>query len=445
MMTAAACLWLGLFPLLQGGTYSRITLDKWIIMVVLTGVTLICFFADLFRSRTPRKRFLPSVSASARLPLLLGVGLLCWILLSCLFTPYGPEAWWIGMSVRREGLATQLCYLMLFFLFALSRVRYRPILISAAAGTAVFFVIVMLQRSGGNPLGLYPPGRSYLTGNEFQGTIGNIDMGTGYLCMMAALFLTAALPDGWMKRSQGGIASAMPLWFRCVLLTGFGLSAFLIVTMDVQFGLITLSALLFATALRFLPRKLILPIIVLTVIAVLLVVWFWPGNAGGIWELHEIMHGRPQLSFGSNRIAVWLYSLKLAGDRLLFGGGPDTFVTRFNRFLEDSGYRIPTAQGDLPLPSYFDNPHNEYLSQLLNHGLPAMLLYILLIASALFLNRHGSIQGDRGSVINRLPFAAGVFCYALQAFFSFPVCIVAPMFWVMLGLSCGERKGPGNP
>ena len=27
-MTLSACLWLGLFPLLQGGTYYHITLDK---------------------------------------------------------------------------------------------------------------------------------------------------------------------------------------------------------------------------------------------------------------------------------------------------------------------------------------------------------------------------------------------------------------------------------
>ena len=38
-MTVAACLWLGLFPLLQGFTYAQITLDKWRIMLVLCGVT----------------------------------------------------------------------------------------------------------------------------------------------------------------------------------------------------------------------------------------------------------------------------------------------------------------------------------------------------------------------------------------------------------------------
>ena len=37
-MTVAACLWLGLFPLLQGGTYAHITYDKWVIMLILVGL-----------------------------------------------------------------------------------------------------------------------------------------------------------------------------------------------------------------------------------------------------------------------------------------------------------------------------------------------------------------------------------------------------------------------
>ena len=43
MMTFAACLWTGVFPLLQCGTYSHITRDKWIFMLILSGVTLACF------------------------------------------------------------------------------------------------------------------------------------------------------------------------------------------------------------------------------------------------------------------------------------------------------------------------------------------------------------------------------------------------------------------
>ena len=51
-MTLAACLWLGLFPLLQGGSYARITRDKWIAMLVLTALTFLCFLYDFFHGNT---------------------------------------------------------------------------------------------------------------------------------------------------------------------------------------------------------------------------------------------------------------------------------------------------------------------------------------------------------------------------------------------------------
>ena len=47
-MTVSACLWLGLFPLLQGGTYAHITYDKWFIMLVLTAfssMVLTCWYS----------------------------------------------------------------------------------------------------------------------------------------------------------------------------------------------------------------------------------------------------------------------------------------------------------------------------------------------------------------------------------------------------------------
>ena len=116
-------------------------------------------------------------------------------------------------------------------------------------------------------------------------------------------------------------------------------------------------------------------------------------------------------------MAVWLYSLRLSGERPLFGGGAGTFPSRFNSYLSDNGLVIPQEQDGLPLPDYFDNPHNEYIQQLTDHGLPALLLFAALLFLAVFRRR------DR-----RLPAPC----------FSFSVCLVAPMFWVLLALSFRE-------
>ena len=429
MMTVIACLWTGLFPLLQFGTYSQITADKWIIMFALTALTLIAAVSDIPVPSRPAGRY-----SRARITVLaVSALLMLWMVLSCLLSPLGADKWWIGASARREGLLSQLTYLLLFLLFAVSRVKREPVILSAAAGVLVFFAVVMLQRSGINVFGLYPAGRSYATATEFQGTIGNIDMDTGYLVLMCGLFLPALL-----QRFRGDIipSAARRILPRILILAGLAAAVYLIITMDVQFGAITLAVLAVAAFLRLIPRRWRIPFIILLIILALVFVWFFPGHSGGLWELHEILHGRPQLSFGSNRVAVWVYSIGLAQESLLTGGGSDTFETRFNRYIEENGLTIPTSQGDLALPHYFDNPHNEYVAHLVNHGLPAALLFIILLLMLVFLRPR---TADPRSLSLLTPCAAAVLCYAVQAFFSFSVCLVAPVFWVIAGMCAAEK------
>ena len=133
-MTISACLWLGLFPLLQGGTYARITHDKWFIMLVLTAFTFLCFLADtiapdriILNEAKRSRRISPPAGGSHRflLPLLLASALILWTVVSCVFSRFGPETWWLGGSARYEGLATQCCYFILFICFFFSRISIR--------------------------------------------------------------------------------------------------------------------------------------------------------------------------------------------------------------------------------------------------------------------------------------------------------------------------------
>ena len=425
-MTLAACLWTGLFPLLQGGTYRQITHDKWVAMLVLTAFTLCCFFFDSF----PRGASASAASRPSRafsLPLVLASLLLFWTVLSCLLSPFGPSVWFIGADARREGLASQLCYFLLFFLFAFSQVSLVPVLLSSSAGIAAYSVVVFLQRAGGNPLGLYPPGTGFALNPEFQGPIGNVDMVTGYLCLMAGLLLYGGLRLVSPPRPR----PSLPVLLSVA--AGFGLAVGLILSMGVQFGAVTLGVLFLAVAFRFVPRRFRLPLLILLVAAVLLAVWFWPGTGGGVWELHEILRGRGRLSFGSNRVAVWLFSLRMAGDRLLTGGGSATFPARFRQYLAMHSLSVPTEQDGVPLPALFDNPHSVYIAWLTDHGLPAALLFAALLLAVLFRRRDGWLPLPG-------PFSAAVLCYAVQGFFSFSVCLVAPVFWVLLGLAVPDAS-----
>ena len=376
LATLAAGLWLGLYPQLHLGTYSTLTRDKWIIMFCLFFFTIVCILNDGIRHRLARPVLFPSVLAGC---------LIGWICLSCLLSKYNADFWWLGASVRKEGLLTQFCYILLFLCFSCAGINLAPLYGCTAFGVLLFAMVIFAQRAGYNPFGLYPKGTSYANSPAFQGPIGNIDMGTGYLCLVSGFFFS----------SLSGIIAGRK---RIPLFSPAKNDRFIFLSIS---------------------------LILLLLILILLFAWFYPGKTGGLWELHEILHGRLRLSFGSNRLAVWWYSLGLAGESLLLGGGSDTFEPRFNAWLKQNGLMIPKEQDGLVLPDYFDNPHNEYLAQLINHGLPAMLLYIALLLTVLFHPRF-----------RRSPFRLAVAAYAVQAFFSFSVCIVAPMFWVVLGLCC---------
>lgn len=417
-MTVSACLWLGLFPLLNGGSFSTITRDKWVIMLILTGVTVLCFLADCFSRRVTRPR---------PLALAAGGGLLLWILLSCLCSPYSYGPWWIGAG-RRDGLASQLCYLGLFLLFSFSRVKRAPVLWAAGAGITAYFMITLIQYTNANPFGLYPGDYFYDKAPSFQGTIGNVNMAVGYLMILCGLFLPLLTDSARalfriLRRKEDApvrprlLAAAGAL---CVL----AMCVVLLFTMDVSAGFVAFLVLLCWSALRLVPKKLRLPIAALLLAAVLVLVWFCPFSSGTVWELSEILHGRPQPDFGSGRVGLWTLSMRMVRQegRLLTGTGPDTYALRFSTFLRSYYAAHPDAE---KLDMYYDNPHSEYIAMLINCGLPALLFFLLLIV---------------GGCFGRPAWRDGALAYAVQAVFSFSVCIVAPMFWVVLGLAWSGRK-----
>ena len=420
-MTVSACLWLGLFPLLQFGSFHTITHDKWICMLVLTGLTLAGFLADAVMRRLSRSRLLP---------LLFGGGLLLWTVLSCLFSPYPGSPWWFGTG-RREGLATQLCYLALFFLFSFSKVCKKVVLTATGCGVLVFFAVVLIQRAGGNPFGLYPEGSGYEFAPDFQGTIGNVDMCSAYLVILCGLFLPELVGVLWDLVQKARTVPSSPrksvkqVFYACLLLVSLAAAVYLLFTIHVFSGQLALAVLVAVVLVRLLPKKARLPILVLLLAAVLLLVWFWPGEEGTeIWELHEILQGRPQYAFGSGRLGVLARTrtmLQTEG-RLLLGTGADTFAKRFNAFL----MTYEMAHPDEPyLDGYYDSPHCEYLALISNCGIPALLCFLALIVCC---------------CLGRSPWCDTVLAYSVQLLFSFSVCLVAPMFWVVLGLTFTGKK-----
>ena len=157
-------------------------------------------------------------------------------------------------------------------------------------------------------------------------------------------------------------------------------------------------------------------------LAAVLVLWLAPipANAGILGQIHEVLCGRGSDSMGSERLGVWRHTLHIARDNLLFGTGPDTFLTVMQRHLAAEGATLNQT---------FDNPHNLLLAILVQNGLPAMLLYIAGIAAI----AYRCLKKRTG-----LPYLAAALCYLVQGMFTFSIVIVTPMFWAVLGLAAGS-------
>jgi O-antigen ligase len=170
-------------------------------------------------------------------------------------------------------------------------------------------------------------------------------------------------------------------------------------------------------------------VVVALAVAALLAVYFVPVPGGnGLWELREILHGRPMDSFGSERIGAWRLTLEMSRDSLLFGTGPDTFLYAMDNHVIQTGQR---------LRQNFDNPHNMLLAILANNGLPAMLAFILFCGWVLI--RGWQRMKDDPMVFVLLTAVLG---YLAQGMFTFSICLVTPMFYAALGMlsACGGRR-----
>ncbi len=500
--------WLGVFPLISRFSYVAITQAKWNIAAVMAGVTLVIALVmlglGLWRQvnwRNPGRWLM--------------VGMFAWMALSMLFgsasdttNEHGSLTVWLGNGKRNEGMSTQLIYLNLLCCFSLIRPRMRPLLMLSAAGMAAFFGVIVGQYAGFNVLGFYPGFPWYAnmrTTYEFQGTMGQIDMISGYLCLMTPLFLGAWIyrggRDGWYLL-PAGVMSMLLTWMidvtsgKLALLACAGLLICLMVVKPAyrRRGLVVLGLLLVSFTLRqitglpwldgqaapwclparadapalaqctgdepvifpwnvtfkkLLPTLLGIGLILLSPLlekhpgralrlrwvivacALLLVLGTLfialapiPESAGTLWELHEVLNGRMQDSFGSERWGIWRYTLRIAGDNLLFGTGPDTFYAVMRDYIAVNGIGITQN---------FDNPHNLYLAVLMQNGLPALALMLAGLAVILL----GAKKRPGGFVL-----AGAVLGYLVQGIFVFSNIIVTPMFWVVLGMTAAQTAPP---
>ena len=394
---------------------------------------------------------------------------------------------------RNEGLYTTALYVGVFLLLSFFGRPKRWCLIPVGVVIVLNSVIGFLQYAGFNPFTLFPAGYTYHDAfikyaSAFMGTLGNVDLLSAYLSLSVTLFVIYLI----VSDHKYSALSLLPVFFGVFTLLLCGVSAgilgailaiFLTIPLTLskrkQFlrGLICGSVCFFAAALYFglsatyingitnlhfslgtrciacfilsvltlilrfffgkshvvffkkrrTAIRFLSCIVVLCIVLGVALLYFLPFESGTIGEIHGVLNGKIDDKIGSGRIAIWRECLKLIPGHLLFGGGPDTLAERINyvftRYSNELGMTIE---------SHIDNAHNDYLNILVNTGVLSLIAYI---ASLGLLGIKAIKRSGRSSV---LILGTAALAYCIQVFFSFSICIVAPFFWICLGLLCSE-------
>ena len=282
---------------------------------------------------------------------------------------------------------------------------------------AFFCVICLFQAGGENPLGLYPGELNYYDGygvqynGAYAGTIGNVDFVSAFLALVTPMLVIRALG----RR----LREAWPCWILAILcLTVLAWIRVLCGLAGLALGGVACLAVL----CRDRDRNVILPVLGGFALIGLALLWALDPPIVFLHELHEILHGRPQDSFGTGRFYIWRQMLERVPDRLLFGVGPD--MARFSDLAPFVRYEngVEVARATIT------DAHCYPLHILYCQGLPALLSWLALVG--LILRRWFKARTDPAVRV----LGGGLVCFLCAMLFCPSSIIIMPFFWLAMGL-----------
>lgn len=481
------------FVLLVFTTYKNITQTKYIAFLLLSGPFLIYYIFEK-GSLALEGGVNLNINRRKALPYIFLGAYVFFNLLAGIFSPYNNYANGNGQSIivfghgRYDGLLVLLLCCLLFLCFSIEQTFSLCHINTILVTTFLAVVLGFVQMFGVNLFGFFPYGNFYSFKKDFISTLGNIDIMSTYLVIAIAVIMFSY------------IAFTVNRLLKAVWLFVGGISTVLLIEISVESGRVALFILLLIALpvlalskphfLRFLDVLAVVLLslslafdinfsksgvsfkiggisVALTIAAVLvlalrlliynflkqtatkylfaavlfielLAVVFslcylkLAGVKGGtLGQISNMLNGKVRDNYGNNRIGLWKYTFMLASKRLFIGFGTGSFRMAFSDFTQQLA------------PSYsnntYDFAHNEYLQILYNCGIFGLISYIGLVVSPIIMGIKKLYTTPQ---ILILSFA--ILGYLIQAFFTFSIVLVSPLFWVLLGMLCCEVQSATN-
>ena len=410
------------------GMYSQISETKTTLFFVLMGILLfygaIRLGVELWAWRKQGKP-LTSLSPSQIAALLF----LFFTVISAAASPYQANAWYSSKS--HEATLTLGLYVLLFLVTSRWGVPTRRLWKVLLWSMGLFCLLCLLQALGKNPLSLYPEGQSFYDGygkqyqGAYAGSVGNVDLVSALLALVIPLLVIPALGKQFRR--------TWPCWLLALGCVG------LLVWLRVLCGLVGLAA---GTALTLLVRCpdekrkwLLLSYGILAVTGIALL-WAVDLPVKFLHELHEILHGRAEDSFGTGRFFIWRQMLERIPNRLLTGVGPD--MARFSGLepfvrRDELGNVVYNAAGNA-ITAVITDAHCYPVHILYCQGLPALLSWLTLVGLCM---SHW-VKGRSDCSIAAL--GSGLACLLCAMLFCFSSIIIMPFLWLCMGLLEGKYQ-----
>ena len=387
--------------------------------------------------------------------------------------------------VSEQGLLMHLGYVMIFMVFTFfgtwswSYCSYISIAVAANA------LIATLQVGGMNPLLLYPYDLSYFDSGisysgEYLTPMGNTNVLSVWLILSAVLCVgamlcaetktqrvigamgcfaaayTGALADTWAFALSLPAAlliigfftvssgRSLLCWFSATVLSsgGFllGHAVHRAVKEQIEPNLFLIALCLSIVGLILVLvtiKKVKAPqrgsskrwavgwssvIISLAATALVLIYYMPTENLNGlIYELHEILRGRGEDSFGSHRYQIWTETITAIKTHSLFGTGApfsDGVQIEFRRLTENNVLFV----------THVEDAHNLLLSWLYHNGIIGTFAGLSVIAVVLI----RALRTNNGA---NLVCGAAVVSYLAASMFCVSGCFTDPLFWMILGFA----------
>ncbi len=147
-------------------------------------------------------------------------------------------------------------------------------------------------------------------------------------------------------------------------------------------------------------------------------------------ETQSTIKGDINENFGTGRIHIWKQTLKYLDKYFLTGIGIDNFIYIAHT---DGVYIYDKIDANLPNSYIVYKAHNEYLQILSTEGIFTLTIYISLILFILIKSILNLIKKTSINIL-QVSYLFSTVAYLFQATFNFRTPLIAPIFFIILGI-----------